>query len=163
MSRRGVWIAGFLGVTAGALTAECWASWDTDPDTVPWTELIVTYVPDELALFVIVGLIGWVPVHFVRRYRRKNRGCPVATEVVESRARIAADARSRAWRTLAQGLLLDVGYAVTGVLLIELTDAELTQAYWKGLGFLVLKTVAQTAAAWAMRHLKPPKVGDANA
>lgn len=87
----------------------------------------------------------------------------MATEVVESRARIAADARSRAWRTLAQGLLLDVGYAVTGVLIIQLAGMEMTETYWKGLGFLALKTVAQTAAAWVMRHLKPPKTGDPGA
>lgn len=69
-----MWVTGFLGVTAGLLTAECWASWDTNPDTVPWTELIVTYVPGEVTLAVVGALVAWVPVHFVRRYRRKNRG-----------------------------------------------------------------------------------------
>jgi hypothetical protein len=72
--------------------------------------------------------------------------------------RKAADARSRAWRTLGQGLLLDVAYAVGGAILIQLNNLEWSQVYFEGLGILILKTAAQTAAAWAMRHLKPPPV-----
>jgi hypothetical protein len=73
VSKRGGWIAGFLTVTGIALGAECWASWDSSPDTVPWTELIVTYVPGEVTLAVVGALIAWVPVHFFVRYRRKGR------------------------------------------------------------------------------------------
>jgi hypothetical protein len=38
------WIIGFLGVTVVAVGAELWASFDGDPDTAPWTDLIVRYV-----------------------------------------------------------------------------------------------------------------------
>lgn len=79
------------------------------------------------------------------------------TNVVESRARIAADARSRVLRTLAQGFLIDVGWAVCGALMIALTDIEMTRVYWEGVGMLMVKTALQSAAAWAMRHLKPPR------
>lgn len=73
MSRRARWIAGFLSATAIALGAECWASWDADPDTAPWTELIVRYIPGEVTLAVIGALMVWVPAHFFIRYRRKRR------------------------------------------------------------------------------------------
>lgn len=72
MTRRW-WITGFLGVTAAALIAECWASWDADPDTVPWTDLIVRYVPGEVTYVAIVALLAWLPAHFWRRYRRRGR------------------------------------------------------------------------------------------
>lgn len=73
MSRRGRWIAGFLAGTALLLGAECWASWDGSPDTVPWTDLIVQYVPGEVTLAAIAALVVWLPVHFFVRYRRKRR------------------------------------------------------------------------------------------
>lgn len=71
--RRWVWVAGFLTATAAALVAECWASWDSDPDTVPWTELIVTYIPGEVTLAVLGALVVWLPAHFLVRYRRRRR------------------------------------------------------------------------------------------
>jgi hypothetical protein len=72
MPRRTRWIAGFLSATAAALIAECWASWDTDPDTVPWTELIVTYIPGEVTAALIGALLLWLPVHFAIRYYRRR-------------------------------------------------------------------------------------------
>ncbi|GGN40579.1 putative effector of murein hydrolase [Actinoplanes campanulatus] len=73
MSRRAVWITAFLGVTTVALVAECWASWDSSPDTVPWTDLIVGYVPGEITALVLGALAAWLPVHFGLRYWRKRR------------------------------------------------------------------------------------------
>lgn len=67
------WRTSFLGVTAAALVMECWAAWDDSPDTDPWTELIVGYVPDEVGVVALGGLMLWVPVHFVRRYRRRAK------------------------------------------------------------------------------------------
>ena len=64
---------GFLGVTALALGWECFSSWDGDDSTVPWTDLIVTYVPGEMVLAVLGALIAWLPYHFFIRYRRKNQ------------------------------------------------------------------------------------------
>jgi hypothetical protein len=74
MSRKVRWVAAFLAVTAAALGAECWASWDGDPDTMPWTDLIVQYVPGEVTLAALGALLAWLPVHFFVRYRRRARG-----------------------------------------------------------------------------------------
>lgn len=68
---RRAWRTGFLAVTALAIIAECWAAWDGNPDTDPWTDLIVRYVPWELALAVFGALLLWAPVHFYVRYRRR--------------------------------------------------------------------------------------------
>jgi hypothetical protein len=73
MSRRTWWVAAFLAVTSAALGAECWASWDGSPDTMPWTDLIVRYVPGEVTLAVLGALLVWLPVHFFVRYRRRAR------------------------------------------------------------------------------------------
>lgn len=70
------WIAAFLATTATALVAECWASWDSSPDTVPWTDLIVTYVPGEVTLAVVGALVAWVPYHFAVRYWRRRKTLP---------------------------------------------------------------------------------------
>lgn len=78
--RRRLWTVGFLSLLGAWLTAECWASWDSSPDTVPLTQLVVEYVPGEVALAVIAALVGWVPYHFGKRYwqraRRKKLGPP---------------------------------------------------------------------------------------
>jgi hypothetical protein len=73
MSRRTAWIAAFLTTTAAALIAECWASWDSSPDTVPWTDLIVAHVPGEVTAAAIGALVVWLPLHFAIRYRRRAR------------------------------------------------------------------------------------------
>lgn len=66
------WIAVFLGLTASALGMECWASWDGSPDTVPWTALIVEYIPGEVTAAVIGALGLWLPAHFGLRYWRRR-------------------------------------------------------------------------------------------
>lgn len=73
MSRRSWWIAGFLAATAGVLGAELTASFDSSPATVPWTELIVTYIPPEITTAAIGALVMWLPLHFGMRYWRKRR------------------------------------------------------------------------------------------
>jgi hypothetical protein len=65
---------GFLAATAALVGWECFASWDGDPGTSPWTDLIVTYVPGEVAAVLLGALIAWLPVHFGLRYYRKARG-----------------------------------------------------------------------------------------
>jgi hypothetical protein len=70
---RNRWRLAFLGVTALAIVMECWASWDGNPQTDPWTDIIVAYVPGEITALVIAGLAGWLAVHFGLRYWRKRR------------------------------------------------------------------------------------------
>lgn len=64
---------GFLGATAAVVGWELFASFDGDPDTSPWTDLTVTYVPGEVTAALIGALITWLPVHFWIRYRRRAR------------------------------------------------------------------------------------------
>jgi hypothetical protein len=73
VSRRAAWISAFLGVTGVALVAELWASWDSSPDTTPWTDLIVQYVPAEVTALVLGALAAWLPVHFGLRYWRRRK------------------------------------------------------------------------------------------
>lgn len=73
MSRRTAWRAVFLGLTAVVLGMEVWASADGDPETDPWTDLIVQYIPGEVTAVLIGGLALWLPVHFGLRYGRRHR------------------------------------------------------------------------------------------
>jgi len=73
---RHVWRWLFLGVTAAAVGLELWASFDGDPDTEPWTDLIVAYVPGEVTALVIGGLAVWLAIHFWIRYARRRRKGP---------------------------------------------------------------------------------------
>ena len=68
--QRNLWRTAFLTVTVGALAMELVGAFDNNPNTDPWTELISTYVPWQLALAVFGALVIWVPVHFIVAYRR---------------------------------------------------------------------------------------------
>jgi hypothetical protein len=70
----------FLGVTVVALGAELWASFDSSPDTEPWTDLLTTYVPAPVTYTAIGILILWLPLHFWLRYRRKAKADKEFTE-----------------------------------------------------------------------------------
>lgn len=67
------WRAAFLSVTALAIVLELVAVLDGRPDTEPWTDLIVTYVPMEVTALAVAGLSGWLAVHFGVRYWRRRR------------------------------------------------------------------------------------------
>jgi len=69
---RNWWRVAFLAVTAMALLMELFASFDGNPNTDPWTELITTYIPAEIAFAAIGALCLWLVVHFGRRYLRKR-------------------------------------------------------------------------------------------
>jgi hypothetical protein len=69
---------------------------------------------------------------------------------------VLADARSRALRTLAQGLALDVAAAVVAILAAALADVHWTRAWWTALGLLIVKTAIQTGVAYVARRVLPP-------
>lgn len=71
--QRNLWRAAFLVITGGALAMELVAAFDGKESTDPWTELITTYVPWELFVAVLGGLIVWIVPHFFVRYRRKEK------------------------------------------------------------------------------------------
>lgn len=68
-----IWRTAFLVLTGFVLAMEIWASADGNPDTDPWTDLIVRHVPGEITALAIAGLAGWLGVHFGLRYWRKHR------------------------------------------------------------------------------------------
>lgn len=70
---RNRWRIAFLAVTGVALAMELVASFDGNPETDPWTQLIVTYVPMEITVAAIGGLSLWLAVHFGIRYWRAAR------------------------------------------------------------------------------------------
>lgn len=67
------WRIAFLGLTVAVLGLEIWASADGNPNTDPWTDLIVRHVPGELTALAIGGLCLWLAAHFGIRYLRKHR------------------------------------------------------------------------------------------
>ncbi|HET9788329.1 MAG TPA: hypothetical protein VFP47_14425 [Pyrinomonadaceae bacterium] len=66
------WRVAFLGITALAIAMELWASFDGNPYTEPWTDLIVAYIPGEIIALAIGGLATWLAVHFIKRYQQKE-------------------------------------------------------------------------------------------
>lgn len=69
-----------------------------------------------------------------------------------------ADARARAWRTLAQGLLVDVAVGA-GVGLAAATAAGIqwTDAYWLALAIAVGKSAATAGVSYLARKVVPPQ------
>ena len=61
----------FLAVTAVAIGAELWASFDSSPATEPWTDLITDHLPGWVTGSAIAVLVFWLPAHFWLRYKRK--------------------------------------------------------------------------------------------
>lgn len=70
---------------------------------------------------------------------------------------VRADARNRSFRSLVQGLALDVAVAVVLVLTTAFTAIEWTPEYWKLLGLTVAKSVLQSGASYWMRILVKPR------
>lgn len=70
MTRRAAWITGFLAVTALAVGGELWAAFDASDNTVPWTDLLVRYVPWPVTAMATAILVAWLPAHFALYYRR---------------------------------------------------------------------------------------------
>lgn len=71
MKTKTKWRIGFLGVTVLAIAMELYASFDGNPETEPWTWLIIGYIPSWVTFSAITGLFIWLIVHFARRYKKK--------------------------------------------------------------------------------------------
>jgi hypothetical protein len=71
------WRIAFLGLTGLVIGMEIWASADGDPNTDPWTDLIVRHIPGEVTALAIAGLCGWLAVHFGVRYWRKRKASKI--------------------------------------------------------------------------------------
>lgn len=69
-----------------------------------------------------------------------------------------ADAKNRAWRTLGQGLLLDVATVIVVALAAAMTDVQWTREYWLGVAALLGKSVVQSIISYFARKVVPPAV-----
>jgi len=67
-----------------------------------------------------------------------------------------SDARNRAWRSLLQGLGIDVAVAVVLVMSTAVTNLEWSRGFWVTLSLSLAKTVIQSIVAYFMRLLVPP-------
>ncbi len=105
MRQRNLWRTAFLGVTGLAIVGECVAAWDGNSNTDPWTDLVTTYVPWELALAVFAALAIWVPAHFFVRYRKRVKQKERAEYEHNPLRVLGADAARRA-RAEEQGILI---------------------------------------------------------
>jgi hypothetical protein len=82
----------------------------------------------------------------------------IVAETEKGKQLVVADARSRSWRTLLQGLGIDVTFAIVAVL-STLTNLDLMQKEtWIILGALLIKTIVQTVVAYFMRLKVTPTV-----
>lgn len=68
-----------------------------------------------------------------------------------------ADARLRAIRAFAWGLLIDVAVAITLVMVTAVSAVEWTSAYWLALAGTLGKSVLQAVVTYFARKLLPPK------
>lgn len=70
----------------------------------------------------------------------------------------ATDARNRAWRTLAQGLILDVLAAVCLAVGPALAGADFawTAPYWLAVAGLAGRSAIMAAVAYVARRVVPP-------
>lgn len=73
MMIRRLWVPVFLVLTAGALGMELWAGLDSSPSTVPWTDLVSTYVPQPVTVTALTVLAAWLPVHFAHHYASEGK------------------------------------------------------------------------------------------
>lgn len=71
---------------------------------------------------------------------------------------VSADARNRALRTFAQGLLVDVAGALVLAVGPALAGADFawTRGYWAAVGMLAAKTAIQSVVAYVSRTVVPP-------
>lgn len=72
---------------------------------------------------------------------------------------INRDARLRAVRAFAWGLLIDIAVAVTLVMVTAVTAIEWTSVYWLALAGTLGKSVIQAVVTYFARKLLPPKLG----
>lgn len=75
----------------------------------------------------------------------------------ESAVAVQQDARERSFRSLLQGLGVDISIAAVLVLATFIGTLEWTPTYWKVLGLTLAKSVIQAAVSYLMRFYVTPK------
>jgi len=82
----------------------------------------------------------------------------VTGPVGEVPVQVLSDAKDRAWRTVLQGLAIDLATALVLSLAVLLTRIDWTWAFWGALGLAVAKSLIQATVAFFMRLLVKPKI-----
>jgi hypothetical protein len=132
--------------------------WDTyKPEVEPEPVPEIPYVPPDNA----PAIVGSIQLDYTQILKDAFAGA--LREVNEQPTSkgtdlVRADARSRSWRTLLQGLAIDFVFALVAVLAI-LSDLDpFARETWILFGALVIKTFVQTLMAYVMRLRVPPTV-----
>ncbi len=68
----------------------------------------------------------------------------------------AQDAKNRAFRTLLQSLLVDVGAAVVLAITPLLSGVEWSKGYWIAVGLLAARSAVTALVSWVARRVVPP-------
>lgn len=147
------------GLTAFWLIWELIAAFDGNDKTFPLTQLLVEEVPAWLTIPAAVVLAVWLPWHFISNYRRKSlQGRSLMVNPLPVPPSATADAKNRAARTFAQGLLTDVVGAVVLAVGPALAGADFawSKAYWTAVGLLAAKTVVLSVVSYVSRKVAPP-------
>jgi hypothetical protein len=71
---------------------------------------------------------------------------------------VVADARNRSWRTLLQGLSIDLLFAILAVVASASGNNPFAKATWIAVGILLCKTILQTIFAYFMRLRVTPTI-----
>lgn len=71
--REATWTAGFLGVTAAAVSMELVAVARKHEEIPAWTTLVVKYIPKPVAMAAIGYLATWMPLHFLKYYKKAGK------------------------------------------------------------------------------------------
>jgi len=70
MENKTKWNISFLGVTVLVIIMELFAIFDNNPNTAPWTTLIINNIP-SWAFFSFLGAFAfWVFGHFAKGYNK---------------------------------------------------------------------------------------------
>jgi hypothetical protein len=77
---------------------------------------------------------------------------------VSGRELVVADARSRSWRTLLQGLIFDLFAGLTAAIAVLAGADPFVKETWIAFGVLVLKTFASAGLSYVMRLRATPTV-----
>jgi hypothetical protein len=82
----------------------------------------------------------------------------VTAEDVSGRELVVADAKSRSWRTLVQGLIFDVFAAIVAAVALLSGADPFVKETWAAFGVLLLKSVVSAVISYFMRLRVTPTI-----
>jgi hypothetical protein len=82
----------------------------------------------------------------------------ITSEDITGKELVIADAKSRSWRTLVQGLIVDVLFAIAAAIAVLTGMDPFVRETWIAFGFLLLKSVASAVISYLMRLKVTPTI-----